>query len=97
MPDSSPASHIWREAGFDQMCHDLKNPLMVIRGRAQLIERAILRSTALPEAERTHVLHSLAAIEAAVLDMVEMIDDANPSHLVGGSGRMASRIGPHSS
>ena len=96
MPDSSPASLVWREAGFDQMCHDLKNPLMVIRGRAQLVERAILRSTALPEAERTHVLHSLAAIEAAVLGIVEMIDDTNPSRLAGGSGGLPARIGPRS-
>jgi signal transduction histidine kinase len=97
MPDSSPAPHIWREAGFDQMCHDLNNPLMVIRGRAQLVERAILRSTALPEAERAHVLHSLAAIDAAVLNIVEMIDDTNPAHLIGRSGSMAPRIGSRSS
>jgi signal transduction histidine kinase len=97
MPDSSPASHIWREAGFDQMCHDLNNPLMVIRGRAQLVERAILRSTALPEAERAHILHSLTAIEAAVVGIVEMIDDTNPSPRVGGSGSITSRIGPRSS
>ena len=97
MPDSSPTSHIWREAGFEQMCHDLNNPLMVIRGRAQLVERAILRSTALSEAERAHVLQSLAAIDAAVLDIVEMIDDTNPLPLVGRSGGRASRIGSRSS
>ena len=96
MPDSSPIFLIWREAGFDQMCHDLKNPLMVIRGRAQLVERAILRSTALSEAERAHVLHSLAVIDAAVLDIVEMIDDTNPSHLIGGSGSITPRIEPRS-
>ena len=79
------------------MCHDLKNPLMVIRGRAQLVERAILRSTALPEAERAHVLHSLAAIEEAVVGIVEMIDDTNPARLVGRPGGRVSRIGPHSS
>ncbi|MDQ2651988.1 MAG: hypothetical protein M3Z20_02990 [Chloroflexota bacterium] len=97
MPGSSPASHLWREAGFDQMCHDLNNPLMVIRGRTQLVERAILRSTALSEAERAYILHSLTAIEAAVLGIVEMIDDTNPSPRVGRSGSRTSRIGPHSS
>jgi signal transduction histidine kinase len=97
MPDSSPASLIWREVGFDQMCHDLMNPLMVIRGRAQLVERAILRSTALPETERASILHSLTEIEAAVLGIVEMIDDTNPSPMVRGSARMTSRIGPRSS
>jgi signal transduction histidine kinase len=97
MPGPSPTSLVWREAGFDQMCHDLKNPLMVIRGRAQLVERAILRSTALPVAERTHILHSLAAIEAAVLGIVEMIDDTNPTNLRSGSAGVASRNGLHSS
>lgn len=78
------------------MCHDLKNPLMVIRGRAQLVERAVLRSTALPEADRAHVLHSLAAIEAAVLGIVELIDDTSPSRLVGDSGGIPTRIGQRS-
>ena len=56
---------------------------MVIRGRAQLVERVIQRSTHLPEAERAGILHSLAAIEAAVLGMVEMVDDQSPSRLIG--------------
>ena len=56
---------------------------MVILGRAQLVERAILRSTGLPEAERAGILHSLAAIEAAVMSMVEMVDDKSPSRLIG--------------
>ncbi|MBL8126742.1 MAG: hypothetical protein JNM64_03825 [Chloroflexia bacterium] len=96
MPDSSPTTFIWREAGFDQMCHDLMNPLMVIRGRAQLVERAILRSTALSPAERAHILQSLTAIDAAVLDIVELIEEARPSPLVGSVGGMASRNGSHS-
>lgn len=79
------------------MCHDLMNPLMVIRGRAQLVERAILRSTALPEAECAHILHSLSVIETAVLGMVEMIDDASPSPMMSGSGGISSRNGSRSS
>ena len=97
MPDSSPTSLIWREAEFDQMCHDLKNPLMVIRGRAQLVERAILRSTALSTAERAHILHSLTAIDVAVLGIVEMIDDARPAPRVGGANGMTSGNGSRSS
>ena len=97
MPDSSPTSLMWRETGFDQLCHDLKNPLMVIRGRAQLIERAVLRSSGLPEAERARILHSLTAIDEAVLGIVEMIDDTGPSDLVGARGGTASFMGPRSS
>lgn len=97
MPDSSPTSLMWREAGFDQVCHDLKNPLMVIRGRAQLIERAILRSPELPDAERARILHSLTAIDAAVVRIVEMIDDTSPSGMIGGAGGKPSLVGPRSS
>jgi len=74
--DSSPIPLKSRQADFDQLCHELKNPLMVIRGRAQLVERAIQRNTELPEAERARILHSLAAIEAAVLGIVGLIDDS---------------------
>jgi signal transduction histidine kinase len=97
MPDSSPTSLMWREAGYDQLCHDLKNPLMVIRGRAQLVERAITRSSELPEAERARILHSLAAIEEAVLGIVELIDDTNPSLLIRNTGGELSLVSPRSS
>lgn len=97
MPDSSQTSRMWREAGFDQLCHDVKNPLMVIRGRAQLVDRAIRRSSDLPEADRAHILQSLAAIEEAVMGIVAMIDETSPSHLIGSNGRKASAVGPRSS
>ena len=97
MPDSSPTSLIWHEAGFDELCHDLRNPLMVIQGHAQLVERAILRSTEVPEAERARILHSLAAIEEAVVGIVEMIDDTSSSDLVGNMGGKASPVGLRSS
>lgn len=97
MPDSSPTSCTWREAGFEELCHDLKNPLMVIRGRTQLVERAIMRSTGLPEAERARILHSLAAIEAAVVSMVEIMDDTSPANLSGSAGGKTSRDGSRSS
>lgn len=88
---------MWHEAGLDQLCHDLKNPLMVIRGRAQLVERAIMRSTELPDAERTRILHSLAAIDEAVLGIVEMIDESSSPHLTGNTGGIVSPVGSRSS
>lgn len=88
---------MWREAGFDQLCHDLKNPLMVIRGRAQLIDRAVRQASELPETDRTRILHSLAAIEEAVLGIVEMIDDTSPVPLIGGNGRKAPGGSSHAS
>jgi signal transduction histidine kinase len=93
MPDSSRTSLRWREAGFDELCHDLKNPLMVIRGRAQLVERAIMRSRELPDADRARILHSLAAIDAAVVGIVGLIDNTSPSHLAGNATGKTSFVG----
>ena len=97
MPDSSQTSVMACEADFDQLCHELKNPLMVIRGRAQLVERAIQRTAELPEAERLRILHSLAAIDAAVVRIVEMIDDTDPAFVAGSSGRKLAWIEPYAS
>ena len=58
----------------DQLRHDLKTPLTTISGHAQLLTRAIRRSPSLAENERARMLESLATIEAAVREMVPMID-----------------------
>ena len=97
MPDSSPTPLMTCEADFDQLCHDLKNPLMVIRGRAQLVERTIQRTTGLPEAERLRILKSLAVLDEAVVRIVEMIDDADPAVLAGEAGCRPARVDVHSS
>ena len=61
---------------FDQLRHDLMNPLASIRGRAQLLTRAVERSTAISADERTRLLRGLAAIDQAVLAAVEVLDQA---------------------
>lgn len=96
MPDSSQTSSMACETDFDQLCHDLKNPLMVIRGRAQLVERAVQRTAELPEAERMRILNGLAAIDAAVVHIVKMIDDADPTFLAGKARQKPSGIEPYS-
>src|SRR5215213_2530223 len=60
---------------FDQLRHDLKSPLTVIHARSQLLSRSVLRSPSLTEEERGRMLNGLAVIEAAVLAMVNRIDD----------------------
>ena len=70
---------------------------MVIRGRAQLIDRVIRQSSELPETDRARILHSLAAIEEAVVGIVEMIDDTSPAPLIGVNGQKASAGSSHSS
>ena len=61
---------------FDELRHDILNPLATIRGRAQLLIRAIERSISLEEDERARLLRGLAAIDQAVLTLVEVLDRA---------------------
>jgi nitrogen-specific signal transduction histidine kinase len=56
--------------------HDLLNPLATIRGRAQLLTRAVERSASIDDDERTRLLRGLAAIELAVVAAVEVLDQA---------------------
>jgi len=58
----------------DHLRHDLKSPLTTIYGRAQLLGRAVRRAPSLSEEERTRMLESLAIIEAAVYELVAIID-----------------------
>jgi signal transduction histidine kinase len=58
----------------DQLRHDLKSPLTTIRGRAYLLARAVQRTPSLTEQERRAMLDGVAAIEAAVAAMVDVID-----------------------
>lgn len=64
------------ESLFDQLRHDLMNPLATIRGRAQLLARAVDRSLGIDEDERVRLLRGLAAIDQAVVAAVEVLDDA---------------------
>lgn len=61
---------------FDELRHDLLNPLATIRGRAQLLIRAVERSISLEDDERARLLRGLAAIDQAVLTLVEVLDRA---------------------
>ncbi|MFT4037210.1 MAG: hypothetical protein QM692_03445 [Thermomicrobiales bacterium] len=65
---------------FGDLRHDLMNPLATIRGRAQLLVRAIERSNTIDDDERTRLLRGLAAIELAVLTAVNVLEDAESQH-----------------
>ncbi len=58
--------------------HDLKTPLTTILARSQLIARWTTRSPTLADAERSRTLASLAAIDAAVAQMLAVIDTIGP-------------------
>jgi signal transduction histidine kinase len=58
--------------------HDLKSPLTIISGRAQLLARAIQRSPSLAEGDREKLLSSLTEIEVAVQRLVIVIDGLEP-------------------
>ena len=61
-------------APLDQLRHDLRSPLTTIRGRAYLLARAVRRAPSLTDEERTRMLAGVAAIEAAVVAMVAVIE-----------------------
>lgn len=63
---------------FEQLRHDLLNPLATIRGRAQLLSRAVERSSDIGDDERARLLRGLAAIDQAVFSAVEVLDHADP-------------------
>ncbi len=69
---------------LDQLRHDLRTPLTTIRGRASLLGRAVRRSSSLNDAERTRMLDGLAAIEAAVLVLVAVINGMSREPTDGG-------------
>jgi signal transduction histidine kinase len=70
--DDSPDGFVYDAA--DQLRHDLKSPLTIIRGRAYLLARAVRRAPSLTDEERTRMLDGVAAIETAVTAMVVAID-----------------------
>jgi signal transduction histidine kinase len=74
----------------DQLRHDLKTPLTTISGHAQLLARAVRRSTSLTDEEGVKMLAALTAVECAVREMVTLLD-ALGSPASGGSAD-ASRM-----
>ena len=58
-PDRSAAER-------DQLQHDLVSTLTIISGRAQLLSRVVLRSSAMTDVERGAMLEGLAIIQEAV-------------------------------
>jgi len=71
--DDAPGGFVYTP--LDQLRHDLKTPLTTISGHAQLLGRAIRRSPSLTDDERARMLAKVAAIEAAVREMVTAVDD----------------------
>ena len=74
MPAADDAPDGLPHGPHDQLRHDLKSPLTTIYARAQLLDRAIQRSPALTDEERTWMLARISAIERAVREMVTVID-----------------------
>jgi signal transduction histidine kinase len=62
------------DAAASLLRHELKTPLTTISVRAQLIARWTARSPTLAEDERARTLAGLAAIDAAVQQLLAAID-----------------------
>jgi signal transduction histidine kinase len=73
---------------LNKLRHDLKTPLTTIRSRAYLLARTVRRSRSLTAEEQTRMLEGLAAIDAAVVAMVVIIDDIQ-GHYGGDDGEKA--------
>lgn len=69
----SPPDRTSLEA-FEQLCHEVNNPLMVVSGHAHLLERYILRLSNISEVERDHLLAELFSIKGSVQATVQLMD-----------------------
>ena len=78
MSDSGNKQDAMPAESFEQLRHDLLNPLAIIRGRTQLLTRAIERSSTMEDGERERLLKGLTAINQAVFAAVEVLDRADP-------------------
>lgn len=76
-----------RQADLDEALavvrHDLKTPLCVIKGHAQLVLRDVLRAPGLSEEERARMLARLELIAAAADEAAARIDASHRNRLAG--------------
>ena len=63
-----------QDDALDLLRHELKTPLTVVLGQAQLLRRRAARFDGMEERDRDWLLQCGAHIEAAVLLLVERID-----------------------
>ena len=59
---------------FEQLCHDVSNPLMVIWGQAYLLERRVGSLQELPPAECARIVAELAHIAQSVEHMARVLE-----------------------
>jgi hypothetical protein len=64
----------------DALRSDLSNSIGVMIGRAQLLERQVLRSSALMSPHRDQLLHSLGDVLAEVRRIAAQIEDVVATH-----------------
>lgn len=71
-------------AAFEQLCHEVSNPLMVISGHTYILTKEIHRLPHLPAHECELLIKELANISQAVETMARYLDNYRED-LVGGS------------
>lgn len=59
---------------LDDLDHALRNPLMIVRGRVALLRRSLAHEPSLTATEIGNVTRDLAAIDAAVMQIVAILD-----------------------
>jgi nitrogen-specific signal transduction histidine kinase len=69
----SPPHSTVRES-FEQLCHEVSNPLMIVAGHAHLLERYVLRLGSISDVERDQLLMDVASIKGNVQSAVRLMD-----------------------
>jgi nitrogen-specific signal transduction histidine kinase len=59
---------------FEQLCHEVSNPLMVVSGHTHLLERYVLHLAGLSNGERDQLLVELASIKGHVRAAVLLME-----------------------
>lgn len=59
---------------FEQLCHEVSNPLMIISGHTYLLVKEIRRLPHLPEPECERLIADLISIAEAVTTMASQLD-----------------------
>ena len=70
--DDSPDGFVYDAA--DQLRHNLRTPLTTMSAHAQLLGRAIRRTSSLTDVERVKMLAGVTGIQTAVQRMCAVID-----------------------
>jgi signal transduction histidine kinase len=75
-PSASVEFRLRKDDRLTVVAHEVRTPLTVIRGQAQLLARLVRRSE-LPESQRVRLLGGLARIDTSVSELLASLERAS--------------------